>query len=98
MMSMCTQCTPPRRPEDEITFRLPTEAATLSGTRGARARITVSATMLPATKRAIVGAGYSGLARQPSGAVIVIGRKRPELVGTGACVSVSRRIERRARE
>ena len=50
--------------------------------------------MLPPQKRAIVGAGKVGLARQPSGATIVIGRKRPEFVGTGSCVHASSRIER----
>ena len=44
---------------------------------GASAFITVSATMLPGQKRAIVGAGKVGLARQPLGATIVIGRIRP---------------------
>jgi hypothetical protein len=36
--------------------------------------ITVSATMLPDEKRAMVGAGRRGLARQPSGAVMVTAR------------------------
>ena len=56
--------------------------------------MTVSATMLPGQKRAIVGAGKRGLARQPSGAVIVIGRKSPEFAGTCRGVAVSSRIER----
>ncbi len=50
--------------------------------------------MLPPQNRAIVGTGKVGLARQPSGATIVIGRKRPEFVGTGSCVHSSSRIER----
>ena len=56
--------------------------------------MTVSAMMLPPQKRAIVGAGKVGFARQPSGATIVIARKRPEFVGTGSCVQASSRIER----
>ena len=50
--------------------------------------------MLPGQKRAITGAGYRGLARQPSGAVIVIGRNSPELAGTLPWRSESSRIER----
>ncbi len=66
----------------------------MPGTSGASARMTVSATMLPGQKRAIVGAGKRGFARQPSGAVIVIGRKSPEFAGTLPCRSLSSRIER----
>ena len=56
--------------------------------------MSVSAMMLPPQKRAIVGAGKLGFAMQPSGATIVIARKRPEFVGTGSCVHASSRIER----
>src|SRR5437870_10866044 len=54
--------------------------------RSSDLRWSASATMLPLQKRAIVGAGNRGLARQPSGAVIRTGRKRPAFVGTGSCV------------
>ena len=46
---------------------------------------------------AIVGAGKRGLASDPSGAWIEMGRNRPELAGTCGWVVLSRRIERRVR-
>ena len=85
---------PPLSPEYATTFRLPTPALTLSGTTRRQRTHHVSATMLPGQKRAIVGAGKRGLARQPSGAVIVIGRKSPEFAGMLPCRSLSSRIER----
>ena len=56
--------------------------------------MTVSATMLPEQKRAIVGAGKRGLASVPSGASIVIGRNSPEFVATGSLVAESSSSER----
>ena len=74
---MCTQWPPSLIPENATTLRLPTPAETLSGTAWASAFISVSATMLPETKRAMVGAGKVGLAIVPSGALMVMGRIRP---------------------
>ena len=85
---------PSRKPENAVTLRCPIPAETFSGTTWASARITVSATALPEQKRAITGAGKRGFASVPSGAVIPIGRKSPEFVGTGSCVAVSSRMER----
>ena len=67
MMSMYTQAASPTAPENAATFRFPTPAATESRSTGASARISVSATMLPVQKRAIVGAGNRGLAMSPPG-------------------------------
>ena len=79
---MCTQCRPSFRPEKDTTRRLPTPALTCSGTIWLNARISVSAMALPGVKRAMVGAGKIGLARQPFGATMVIGRVRPAFCGT----------------
>ena len=76
---------------------LPTPAETRSGATWDNARMTVSATMLPGQKRAIVGAGKTGLQRVPSGATILIGRVRPEFWGTNSWVALSSRIERSVR-
>ncbi len=56
--------------------------------------MTVSATTLPGQKRAIVGAGNTGLAIVPSGTEIVTGRNRPAFDATGSCRVESRRIAR----
>ena len=56
-------------------------ADTCPGTAWANAFITVSANWLPGQNRAMTGAGKIGLARQPSGAVIVIGRVSPSFCG-----------------
>ena len=91
---MCTQWRPPLMPEKAITLRLPTPAETLSGTAWASAFIRVSATMLPETKRAMVGAGNSGLAMVPFGATMVMGRISPEFCGMWPCTALSSRMER----
>ena len=62
---------------------------------GARARINVSATMLPAQNRAIVAEGNVGFASEPRSATIRIGRTMPEFWGTYSCVAWSRRMLRR---
>ena len=64
-----------------MTLRLPMPAETLPGIACDSAFITVSASWLPGQKRAMVGAGKVGLARQPLGATMVIGRMRPAFTG-----------------
>ena len=71
----------PDSPLNATTRRLPMPAQTWSGTTGASAFITVSASWLPGQKRAIVGAGKIGLASVPFGATIVIGRVSPLFCG-----------------
>ena len=70
-----------------MTLRLPMPAETLPGMAADSAFITVSASWLPGQKRAMVGAGKVGLARQPLGATMVIGRIRPALTGMWPWIS-----------
>ena len=60
-----------------MTETWPQPAETCPGTTLLSARITVSAKPLPGQNLAIVGAGKIGLARQPYGAMIVIGAISP---------------------
>ncbi len=90
-MSMYTQCDcPGATPEKAVTRRLPTPALTRSGTTGASARISVSATMLPLQKRAIVGAGNVGFAIVARGGD---DRDRPEEAGVRGHRLDARRVE-----
>ena len=77
-----------------MTLRLPMPAETLPGMAADSAFITVSASWLPGQKRAMVGAGKVGLARQPLGATMVIGRISPAFTGMWPWISVSSSTER----
>ena len=81
MISMWTQWDSSLRPEKAITFRLPIPAAICDGTAWPSAFITAFAIWLPGQNRAMVGAGKTGLAIEPLGATMVIGRASPSLTG-----------------
>ena len=57
-------------------------------------QVASSATTFPGQKRAIVAQGKVGLASEPRGATILIGRTRPEFCGTYSWRAESRRMER----